>query len=86
MNGIEKITQRIQSDSQAQIRALQEQTAEKCRQITEEGAQQAQQLYWDLLNQGTEAAQQRLERMRSTANMEVKKEILIVISKLLIKS
>jgi V/A-type H+-transporting ATPase subunit E len=76
MNGIEKITGRIKSDATEAVRALQQQTEAQCKSIAAEGERKAQAAYWELIRAGNEAAQLRLERLKSAAEMESKKTVL----------
>lgn len=73
MNGIEKITQRIESDAQAEIdRILKEAHAEADR-ITEQYAAQAKTEAADLAEKNKKNAAEREERLVSMAQMEARK-------------
>ena len=86
MNGINKITDRIRSDALAEIRALQTQTEEQCKAIADDGEQKARALYWDLMQEGTENAKLRLERLLSAADMECRKDVLRTKQELIARS
>jgi V/A-type H+/Na+-transporting ATPase subunit E len=76
MNGIDKITDRIQRDTAEEIRALQQQTEAQCAFIAADGAKTAQDIYWAVMKSGKEEADLRMERLKSAAEMEAKKEVL----------
>lgn len=76
MNGIEKITARILSDSQGAVEAVKQEAAARCAEIAAAGDAAAQDEYWKLLKKGTEDAEKRGERLESVAQLEAKKQIL----------
>ncbi|MCD8004116.1 MAG: V-type ATP synthase subunit E [Oscillospiraceae bacterium] len=78
MNGIEKITQRIDQDAQGEIDALLEQARAQAAEITARYQAQAQRESADILARGQKAADEREERLASTAQMEGKKLTLAV--------
>ena len=65
MNGIEKITARIESDAEQEIQALAVRTDEQVRSIRDGYARVAQQAYFTTLSNGKLAAQSHLDRMSS---------------------
>lgn len=73
MNGIEKITAKIQQDAEAEVKALMAQTEEKVAAIQTQTAAQAQQERDAILTRGRKAADERLERLESAAQMEQRK-------------
>lgn len=73
MNGIEKITAKIQQDAEAEVKALMAQTEEKVAAIQTQTAAQAQQERDAILARGRKAADERLERLESAAQMEQRK-------------
>lgn len=73
MDGIEKITAKIQQDAQAQVARLKEETEAKVSSILEEAKAQAEKERTEILARGEAAAQERLERLTSAANMEKRK-------------
>ncbi len=76
MNGIEKIKAKLEADALAEIKALNEETAAKCAEIKAEYDEKAQKEYSDCIQEGTKAAEIRVQRLASTADMEAKKSIL----------
>ena len=76
MNGIEKITAKIQQDAEAEVQALMAQTEEKVAAIQAQAQAQAQQERDAILTRGRKAADERLERLESAAQMEQRKLVL----------
>jgi len=76
MNGIEKITERIASDTTAEIAKIHAESKATCDEIAKNSAAAAQEEYWKILKQGTQNAERRLERLNSVAELEAKKYIL----------
>ena len=76
MNGIEKLTQQISADAQAEIDALMADAKAKADAVTADYAQRAQKAAADVLAKGEAAAAQREERLLSMAAMEGRKELL----------
>ena len=73
MEGIEKITAKIIQDSEAEIKQLMAQTDEKIGDITKSAQAQADKETADALAKGRKAADERLERLKSAAQMEKRK-------------
>lgn len=73
MNGIEKITARIQADAEEEIRQIQAQAQEQVESILKQGEAQAAAAAEDILRRGEKAAQERRERLESAAHMEARK-------------
>ncbi len=78
MNGIEKITQRIDQDAQVEIDAIQADAQSQADAITARYQAQAQRESEDILARGKKAAEEREERLASMAQMEGKKLTLAV--------
>lgn len=76
MNGIEKLTQQINADAQAEIDAVLAEAQQKADAITADYAQRAEKVSADILSRGEDAAVQREERLLSMAAMEGRKELL----------
>ncbi len=76
MNGIEKISNRLVADAEAEIAELNAETAERCREIRAEYERRAQEEYQTRLAEGVKAAETRRQRLGSAAEMEAKKSIL----------
>ena len=76
MKGIEKISQRLVADAQAQIDALNAETAEKREAILAEARQTAQEAYENRMQEGTKACESRMQRVAGTAETEARKAIL----------
>ena len=73
MEGIEKITAKIAADAEAEVNRLQAETEEKVRAIGEGAQAQADRERQDILARGRKAADERLERLKSAAQMERRK-------------
>ena len=76
MNGIEKITARIQQDSQKEIDAVLAEARAKAGEITAKARAEAQAVGDEVLAQGRRAAAEREDRLASTAQMECRKAVL----------
>ena len=76
MNGIEKISNRLVADAEAEIAAMNAQTRERCDEIRTVYEQKAQAEYESRMAEGVKAAETRLQRLGSAAEMEAKKSIL----------
>ena len=76
MNGIEKITARIEADAKAEADAILREAEEKAAAIREQYKSQAQAEEKSAEAAGREAAQRQAERLESAANMEAKKRLL----------
>ena len=76
MNGIDKITARIETDAVADAARIAEDSKARCEAIRAEGEKQAQQVYWDKVKAGVAAAEDRVQRLAKTADMEARKSIL----------
>ena len=76
MNGIEKITARIEQDARAEMEAALEQARHKAEEITLRYGAQAAAEAEKAAEAGRKAAQQRFERLEGAADMEAKKTIL----------
>ena len=76
MNGIEKLTQQITADAQAEIDVILADAKEKADAITADYAQRAEKAAAERLAKGTEAAAQREERLIAMADMERRKDLL----------
>ncbi len=73
MDGIEKITARIQSDAAAELQQLRQQTDEQVKAIETQAQLQAEKEQDEILARGRKAADERLERLKSAAQMERRK-------------
>ena len=73
MDGIEKITARIQEDADREIAAMNTQTEEQIRALQAQAQAQADRERAELLSRGERAASERLERLKSAAQMERRK-------------
>ena len=76
MNGIEKITARIESDASADVEAIRAEAEAKCQEIRAAYDQKAQDAYWAIVKAGAEECEQRVLRASRTAGMESKKTVL----------
>lgn len=76
MNGIEKITARIETDAKAEVAAILREAEEKAAAIREQYKVQAAAQAKADEAEGREAAKRQAERLESAANMEAKKRLL----------
>ena len=76
MNGIEKITARIEAEARSDAEAAMSAAREECEQIETRYAAEAQEEYWKIIRAGTRETELRVQRLGSTAEMEAKKSIL----------
>ena len=76
MNGIERITARIEADAQREIDAILASAREEAAEAEETYRREAEELRSRLLAQAEKAAQVREERMVSAARMEGRKKVL----------
>ena len=70
MEGIEKITEKIAQDAQAEINKLVAETDEKVKAIQASAERQAQQEASEIVEKGRAAASERLDRLSSASQME----------------
>ena len=76
MNGIDKITARIETDAVADAARIAEEVKAQCEAIRAEGEKKAQEGYWEKVRQGVAAAEDRVQRLAKTADMEARKSVL----------
>ena len=76
MKGIDKIFQRLVADTEAEIAALNAETAEKREAILAEYRQKAQEAYETRMQEGAKACEARMQRLSSTADTEARKGVL----------
>ncbi len=76
MNGIDKITARIETDAVADAARIDQETKAQCDAIKAEGEKKAQEGYWEKVRQGVKAAEDRVQRLAKTADMEARKSVL----------
>ena len=76
MNGIEKITARINEDSRKETYAILAQARAEAAEITAKAQAEAQAVEKEVLAQGRRAAAEREDRLASTAQMECRKAVL----------
>ena len=76
MNGIEKITARIETDAVAEAARMAEEAAAQAEAIRAEGETKAQESYWQKLQAGVKAAEDRVQRLAKAADMEARKSVL----------
>ena len=73
MEGIEKITARIIEDAEREIAQMQRENEEKINALTAEAQAVAEQESLELLTRGRRAAEERRERLSSSAAVECRK-------------
>lgn len=76
MNGIDKITARLEADAQSEINAMNAEIAAQCEEIKKQYEKSAQEEYARRIQAGTKACEDRVQRLGSAADMEAKKFIL----------
>ena len=76
MNGIEKITGRIEADAQEQAKAIAAEAEARCAEIRADYDKQAQDQYWARVRDGVKACEDRVQRMGRLAEMEARKSVL----------
>ncbi len=76
MNGIDKITARIETDAVADAARITQEGKAQCDAIKEEGEKKAQEGYWEKVRQGVASAEDRVQRLAKTADMESRKSVL----------
>ncbi len=76
MNGIDKITARIETDAVADAARIAGEVKTQCETIRAEGEKKAQEGYWEKVRQGVAAAEDRVQRLAKTADMEARKSVL----------
>ena len=76
MNGIDKITARIETDAVADAARIAQETKAQCEAIKAEGEKKAQEGYWEKVRQGVASAEDRVQRLAKTADMEARKSVL----------
>jgi len=76
MIGIEKILAHIQSESNAECKAIEDSAAQECGRIRAEAEKTEQEEYRGLIDTGTKDAELRVERLNSLAVLESKKQVL----------
>ncbi len=73
MEGIEKITARIEQDAQAEVDRIRAQAKAQAEEVRAQARAQAEKLSADIQARGEKAAAERLERLKSAAQMERRK-------------
>lgn len=76
MNGINKITERIAADAEAENRSLREKTETRCAEIRAEYKDKAQEEYQNVIIEGERENIRRAESIERTARLESRKSIL----------
>lgn len=76
MNGIEKITARINADAEEEIRKVREASEKRCAEIKAENERKAEAEYWKIIQNGAKEIEDRASRTDRTARLEAKKTIL----------
>ena len=76
MNGIEKITAKLEAEALADVKAIQAEAQAKCDEIKKEYDKKAQDEYGKRIQAGTKACESRVARLASASDMEARKAIL----------
>ena len=86
MNGIEKITSRIESDASKEAQELSLETAERCENMRKEYDSKAQEAYWALVRSGVKDCEARVRQLGAIAAQEAQKSILSLKQEMVDKS
>ncbi|NCB51740.1 MAG: hypothetical protein EOM54_07665 [Clostridia bacterium] len=78
MNGIEKITARINADAEEEIREIRAESEKRCAEIKAANERKAEAEYWKIVQDGAKEIEDRASRMDRTARLEAKKMILAI--------
>jgi V/A-type H+-transporting ATPase subunit E len=76
MNGIDKITARIEADAVADAARIAQEAQAQAETIRSDGDKKAQECYWQKVQQGVKATEDRASRLAKAADMEARKNIL----------
>jgi V/A-type H+-transporting ATPase subunit E len=76
MNGIDKITARIEADAVADAERIAQEAQAQAESIKADGEKKAQEQYWQKVQQGVKATEDRASRLAKAADMEARKNIL----------
>lgn len=76
MNGIDKITAKLEAEALSEADAIKAQAASECDEIKKEYEKKGQEEYAKRIQSGTKLCEDRVQRMASTADMEARKAIL----------
>ena len=76
MNGIEKITAKLEAEARAEAEAVKAEAQAQCDEIKKEYEKKAQDEYWKRIQAGTKNCENRVQRLASASDMEAKKAIL----------
>lgn len=76
MNGIDKITAKLEAEAQTEVGKIEAETAAKCGEIKKEYDKKAQEEYMKRVQAGMKSCEDRVQRLGSAADMEAKKAIL----------
>ena len=76
MNGIDKILERIEADSRAEIESIEADARARCEAIRADGDRRAQEQYAGLITAGAKRAEERISRLKSVAELEARKQVL----------
>lgn len=76
MNGLDKITARIEADASADAAAIVREAKERCTQILAEADRASQDRYWECAREGMKSVEARTQRLSRAADMEARKTIL----------
>ncbi len=76
MNGIDRITERIEADAREQAKAVIAEAELKCAEIRKENEKKAQEHYLELIRSGTKECESMANRRKSAAEMDGKKSVL----------
>lgn len=78
MKGIEKITARIEAEAAEEAARIETEGKARAAEIAAQGEARAQERYWQKIQEGVKAAEDRKERLAKAADMEARKSILAV--------
>ena len=76
MNGLEQLVEHIRADTAGNCAAIEEDTKASCKQIKSDYSAKEQDSYWKAINEGTKAAEQRLESLASLAKEQAGNQVI----------
>lgn len=76
MNGLDKITARIEADAVAEAAAIIQEAKAQCTRILADAERAAQDRYWERAREGMKSVEDRAQRLNRAADMEARKSVL----------
>ncbi|MCL2227150.1 MAG: hypothetical protein FWB97_05930 [Oscillospiraceae bacterium] len=83
MNGLDRVVEYIRTDTDKECIEISRISSEECEQLKADYLSLEQERYWKAINEGTKAAEQRLESLSALAATEAKKQYTLMQQELL---